>query len=78
MGREAFGALGCEVRDVTLANPCFLAPDQPLRLQTAFDPGQGTVQVHTRLVHGDREWTVHLTATLHARPVESDGVATPP
>ena len=40
-GREAFGAIGCELRDVKLANPCFLAPDEPLRLQTTFDPDHG-------------------------------------
>ena len=70
--REAFGTIGCELRDVKLANPCFLAPDQPLRLQTTFDPDSGTVHVHTRPSQGDREWTVHLTAALHARPVETD------
>ena len=67
-GREAFGAVGCELRDVKLANPCFLAPDEPLRLQTTFDPDTATVQVHTRPIHGDREWTVHLTATLASPP----------
>ncbi len=41
-GREAFGTIGCELRDVKLANPCFLAPDKPLRLQTTFDPDPGT------------------------------------
>ena len=51
--REAFGAVGCELRDVKLANPCFLAADKPLRLQTAFDPDAGTVQIHTRPSQGD-------------------------
>ena len=63
-GRESFGEVGCELQEVRFANPCFLAPDQPLRLQTTFDPETGTVHVHTRPVHGDREWTVHLTAAL--------------
>ena len=67
-GREAFGTVGCEVRDVKLANPCFLAPDKPLRLQTTFDPDPGTVHVHTRPVQGDREWTVHLTAVRASPP----------
>ena len=78
VGREAFGAVGCELRDVKLANPCFLTPDEPLRLQTSFDPDSGTVHVHTRPVHGDREWTVHLTAALHPRPAEADGAVFSP
>ena len=71
-GRETFGTIGCELRDVKFDNPCFLAPEKPLRLQTSFDPDLGTVHVHTRPVQGDREWTVHLTASLHPRPVETD------
>ncbi len=70
-GREAFGAIGCELRDVKLANPCFLAAEKPLRLQTSFDPDPGTVHVHTRPVQGDREWTVHFTAALHPRTGEA-------
>jgi len=74
-GREAFGAVGCELRDVQFANPCFLAPEEPLRLQTDFDPEERMVRIHTRPVQGDREWTVRLTAVLHTRPleVEADG-----
>jgi acyl transferase domain-containing protein/aryl carrier-like protein len=77
-GREVFGALGCEVRDVQLANPCFLAPDRPLRLQTAFDHDSGAIRVHTHPVHGDREWTLHLTAALHPRPAGADEAAIAP
>ncbi len=73
--REAFGATGCEVREVKLANPCFLGPDEPLRLQTAFDPETGSIHVHTHPVHGDREWTIHLAASLHPRSVADDGAA---
>ncbi len=71
-GREALGPAGCELRDVKLTNPCFLAPDQPLRAQTSFDSDTATVRVHTQPIHGGREWTVHLTATLHARPSLAD------
>jgi acyl transferase domain-containing protein/aryl carrier-like protein len=77
-GREAFSTIGCELRDVQLANPCFLAPDKPLQLQTTFDPDPGTVHVHTRPVHGNCEWTVHLTASLHPRPVDAEGAAFSP
>src|SRR5262249_48069879 len=73
--REAFGATGCEARDVKLANPCFLASDQPLWLQTSFDADAGTVQVHPRPLHGDHEWTSHLTGSLHPRPIAEDGAA---
>ncbi len=74
-GREAFGTIGCELRDVKLANPCFLAADKPLWLQTTFDPDPGTVHVHTRPVHGEGEWAVHLRAALDPRPAEADGAA---
>jgi acyl transferase domain-containing protein/acyl carrier protein len=70
-GQAAFGSAGCEMRDVTFSNPCFLAPEQPLRLRTAFDPDSKTVQVHTRPIQGDREWTPHLSATLHPRPADT-------
>jgi len=71
-GREAWGAIGCELRHVKLANPCFLTPEEPLRLQTTFDPDPGTVHVHTRPVQDDREWAVHLTATLQPRAAAAD------
>ena len=67
-GREAFGAAGCELFDVKFANPCFLTPEGPLRLQTSFDPDSGMVHIHTRPVLGDRPWTVHFSAALRARP----------
>jgi acyl transferase domain-containing protein/aryl carrier-like protein len=70
--REAFGAIGCELRDVKFANPCFLAPEEPIRLQTAFDPDARTVHIYTCPMRCDREWTVHLTAALHPRTVEAD------
>ena len=43
--------------------PCFLALKQSSLAArgTTFDPDAGTVQVHTRPVQGDREWTIHLT-----------------
>jgi acyl transferase domain-containing protein/acyl carrier protein len=64
---EAFGAVACELEDVEFANPCFLAPEEALRLQTSFDPDQGMVSIHTRPMHGDREWTVCLRASVHPR-----------
>ena len=67
-GREVFGADSCELKDATLANPCLLAPDEPLWVHTAFDSDAGTVQVHTRPLHGDREWTGHLTAVAVSPP----------
>jgi polyketide synthase 12/epothilone polyketide synthase D len=76
--REALGPVGCELRDVKLANPCFLAPDRPLRTQTSFDPAAASVQVDTRPADGGREWTVHLTATLHPRPAEAEPAAFSP
>ncbi len=64
--REAFGPGACELEDVKLTNPCFLTPDKPLWLQTAFDSETNTVQVHTRSL--DREsiaesgaWTAHMS-----------------
>jgi acyl transferase domain-containing protein/aryl carrier-like protein len=77
-GHEAFGTVGCELRDVKLANPCFVAPEEPLRLQTTFDPDSKMVRVHTRPVQGDRAWTVHLTAALHPRSVGSGEAAYSP
>jgi acyl transferase domain-containing protein/NADPH:quinone reductase-like Zn-dependent oxidoreductase/aryl carrier-like protein len=71
----SFEAVGCELREVKLANPCFLATDRPLRLQTAFDPDSGIIHVHTHPVHGDKEWTLHLTASLHPRSAGAEGVA---
>jgi acyl transferase domain-containing protein/aryl carrier-like protein len=70
--REAFGAVGCELRDVKFANPCFLAPEEPLRLQTTFNPDASTVHVYTRPTHSEREWTAHLTTALHPRTAEAD------
>ena len=70
--REAFGSIGCELRDVAFANPCFLAADKPLRLKTTLDPDTGAVQLHTHPVQGDDEWTVHLTATVDFRPAGAD------
>jgi NADPH:quinone reductase-like Zn-dependent oxidoreductase/acyl carrier protein len=67
--REAFGVVACELEDVHFANPCFLAPDDALRLQTSFDTNQGALQIHTRPAHVDRQWTVRLTAVLHRRTV---------
>lgn len=72
-GRETLDAPSCELREVKLANPCFLAPDAPLWVQTSFDPESSTVQVHTRPMDGDREWTGHLTALLAPGPESCDG-----
>jgi acyl transferase domain-containing protein/aryl carrier-like protein len=74
-GREAFGAIGCELREVTFSNPCFLAHEKPLRLRTTFDPELGRLEIHTRPVQGDHEWTMHLNATAHARPAGVSGIA---
>ncbi len=73
-GREAFGAIGCELRDVTFANPCFLAADKPLRLKTTPRPGYRKVEVHTHPVQGDDEWTVHLTAAVDPRTAGPDEI----
>ncbi len=77
-GHAAFGSAGCELRDVKLANPCFLASDEPLWAHTAFDPDTATVAVHTRPLQGDREWTGHLTAVLHPLPVDCEGAVFSP
>jgi acyl transferase domain-containing protein/aryl carrier-like protein len=66
--RESFGAIACELREVNFANPCFLADERPLRLLTTIDRSLGTLEIHTRPVEGDHEWTLHLTANAHARP----------
>ncbi|MDR3636765.1 MAG: beta-ketoacyl synthase N-terminal-like domain-containing protein, partial [Isosphaeraceae bacterium] len=62
--REAYGEVGCSLREVVLANPCFLTPDEPLWVHSTFDPQAGTFQVHTRPVEGAREWTAHLSAVV--------------
>ena len=72
--REAFGAIGCELRDVAFANPCFLAADKPLRLKTTLDPDTGTILLHTHPVDGDDDWTVHLTGTVDFRPAGPDEI----
>jgi acyl transferase domain-containing protein/aryl carrier-like protein len=72
VGRAVFGSVGCELRDVKLANPCFLASGEPLWANTAFDADGATVTVHTRPLQGDREWMGHLTAVLHSRPVDPE------
>src|SRR5262249_37665858 len=69
---QARTAAGPPRPHVPLANPCCVAPDQPLRLRTAFDPDAGTVRVHTRPVHDGRDWTIHLTASVHDRPAGAD------
>ncbi len=78
VGRQAFGKIACELRDIKLANPCFLAEEEPLRLQTSYDPDSGTVHVHTRPVRAGRDWTLHLNATLRPGPVEAGGAAFSP
>src|SRR5262249_23379193 len=77
-GREVFGTEGCELRDVKLSNPCFLAPDGPLWAHSAFDPDAATFRVHTRPALGASAWTAHLTASLRPLPAGSDGVVFSP
>src|SRR5262249_49657003 len=74
--REAFGPSPCVVEEARLTNPCFLTPDRPLRLHTAFAPDTGTVEVHTRPVGGE-EWTAHLTAVLRPRGAEEADLFSP-
>ncbi|AGA26414.1 type I polyketide synthase [Singulisphaera acidiphila] len=70
--RETLGAEGCELRNITLANPCFLTPDEPLWVQSAFDPETSTLQVSTRPAQDSRKWTAHLTTVLRPRPAEPE------
>ncbi|MEA2632317.1 MAG: hypothetical protein QOE66_2536, partial [Chloroflexota bacterium] len=77
-GREAFGSGGYELRDVRLANPCFLAEDEPRRLRTSFDRETATVKVHTRPTQGDHEWTEHATAVISPRPLAPDDAGVAP
>ncbi len=73
--RETLGTEGCELRNVTLINPCFLAPDEPLWVQSAFDRETSTLQVSTRPTQDSREWTAHLTTVLRPRPSEPEGLS---
>jgi NADPH:quinone reductase-like Zn-dependent oxidoreductase/aryl carrier-like protein len=77
VGRERFGTGGCELRDVKLANPCFLAAEEPIRIQTTFCRDTGCVHVYTRPIQGDHEWTEHVTAELHPHPAEGGGAGFP-
>lgn len=72
--RETLEAEGCELRNVTLANPCFLAPEEPLWVQSTFDPATSTLQVATRPAQAQdaREWTTHLTTVVRPRPSEPE------
>ncbi|SIO27592.1 Acyl transferase domain-containing protein [Singulisphaera sp. GP187] len=72
--RAMWGAEGCELRNVTLANPCFLAPDEPLWIQSAFDTATSTLDAATRPAQSQdaREWTTHLTTIVRPRPSEPE------
>src|SRR5262249_37834055 len=50
-------------------------PDGPLWTHCSFDPDAATFRVHTRPALDAREWTAHLTASLHPLPAGSDGDA---
>src|SRR5262249_55585261 len=74
--REVFGPGPCVVEEARLANPCFLSPDRPLHLHTAFAPESGTVEIHTRPV-GAEEWTAHFTAVLRSREADNPALFSP-
>ena len=76
-GREAFGSLGCELRDLKLANPRFLSADEPLWTRSHFDPELGTIHIHTRPLDASRKWTGHLIASLQPRSADLDPIAVP-
>src|SRR5207237_440538 len=52
-----------------------IARRRPLRLQTVFDPADGSVEVHSRAAEGEREWTLHGSAVV--RPRSSDAASPP-
>src|SRR5262249_51956861 len=75
--REVFGPGPCIVEEGRLAKACFLSPTAPLRLHTAFAPDTGTVEVHTRPVDGDNEWTGHFTAVVRQGQADAAALFSP-
>ncbi|HEY7330127.1 MAG TPA: type I polyketide synthase [Gemmataceae bacterium] len=70
VAREVFGNTGSVLENVTLANPCFLAADRPLRLRTAYHAEDAAVRIYSRAIDSEEEWTTHASIVL--RSVEKD------
>jgi amino acid adenylation domain-containing protein len=68
VAREVFGHSACRLEDVKLVNPCFPAQDRALRLHTAYQREDATVQIHSRSTEENPDWTTHFTAVLRAQP----------
>jgi NADPH:quinone reductase-like Zn-dependent oxidoreductase/aryl carrier-like protein len=67
---EHLGSFACQLEDIQFANPCFLSPERPLHLHTTVSPDDGSVRIHTRVVEGEPEWTLHFSAALRARAAD--------
>lgn len=66
VARESLPEAGIQLEDVKLTNPCFIAADKPVRIQTTYQPESGFVQTHGRGAEDDTDWTLHCRAHLRA------------
>jgi amino acid adenylation domain-containing protein len=66
--REALGSEAGSAADIRLPNPCFPSADKALWLHTVYHRDDASVQVHSRPVDAEADWTAHATATLRSQP----------
>jgi amino acid adenylation domain-containing protein len=66
--REALGSEAGHVVEIRLQSACFPTADRALRLHTVYHRDDASVQVYSRPVDEDADWTVHATATLRSGP----------
>ncbi len=66
--REALGSEAGQVAGIRFPNACFPTADKGLSLHTGYHRDDASVQVHSRPVGAEADWTVHATATLQSQP----------
>src|SRR5262249_1162130 len=66
--REALGSEAGQVAEIRLQSACFPTAEKALRLHTVYHRDDASVQVHSRPVDSEAEWTVHAAATLRSQP----------
>ena len=68
--RQVLGDAPCQIEDAQFANPCFLSPDRPLRLHTAFHAEDATVRIASRCIESDDDWTHHASAVVRSCAIQ--------
>jgi acyl transferase domain-containing protein len=66
--REVFGSDASQVAEIRLQSACFPTAERALWLHTFYHRDDASVQVHSRPVDAEADWTVHATATLRSQP----------